>query len=70
MTSLRRAVFWFAMAVLGGTAWGADTAKSHPVHTLKITVLVTNLAGDPHEGDGEWGYSALVVDRTGAPSQS
>jgi 7,8-dihydropterin-6-yl-methyl-4-(beta-D-ribofuranosyl)aminobenzene 5'-phosphate synthase len=42
------------------TAFAADAAKSHPVHALKITVLVTNLAGDPHEGDGEWGYSALV----------
>jgi 7,8-dihydropterin-6-yl-methyl-4-(beta-D-ribofuranosyl)aminobenzene 5'-phosphate synthase len=30
------------------------------VGALKITVLVTNLAGDPHEGSGEWGYSALV----------
>jgi 7,8-dihydropterin-6-yl-methyl-4-(beta-D-ribofuranosyl)aminobenzene 5'-phosphate synthase len=27
---------------------------------LKITALVTNVAGNPHEGDGEWGYSALV----------
>jgi 7,8-dihydropterin-6-yl-methyl-4-(beta-D-ribofuranosyl)aminobenzene 5'-phosphate synthase len=30
------------------------------VQSLKITVLVTNLAGDPHQGSGEWGYSALV----------
>lgn len=29
-------------------------------HALKVTVLVTNLGGDPYEGDGEWGYSALV----------
>jgi len=35
-------------------------SSSHRARTLKITVLVTNLAGDPHEGDGEWGYSALV----------
>ncbi len=33
---------------------------SHQVRTLKITVLVTNLAGDLRAGDGEWGYSALV----------
>jgi 7,8-dihydropterin-6-yl-methyl-4-(beta-D-ribofuranosyl)aminobenzene 5'-phosphate synthase len=32
----------------------------HQARTLKITVLVTNVAGDPHLGDGEWGYSALV----------
>lgn len=30
------------------------------VNSLKITVLVTNLAGDVDEGQGEWGYSALV----------
>jgi 7,8-dihydropterin-6-yl-methyl-4-(beta-D-ribofuranosyl)aminobenzene 5'-phosphate synthase len=30
------------------------------VHALKITVLVTNVGGDAHAGDGEWGYSALV----------
>jgi 7,8-dihydropterin-6-yl-methyl-4-(beta-D-ribofuranosyl)aminobenzene 5'-phosphate synthase len=33
---------------------------AHKVAALKITVLATNLAGDPHEGAGEWGYSALV----------
>ena len=37
-----------------------STAAGHKVRALKITVLVTNLGGDPHEGDGEWGYSALV----------
>jgi len=30
------------------------------VRALKITVLVTNLAGNARGGDGEWGYSALV----------
>jgi 7,8-dihydropterin-6-yl-methyl-4-(beta-D-ribofuranosyl)aminobenzene 5'-phosphate synthase len=35
-------------------------AAGHRVGALKITVLVTNLAGDPHEGGGEWGYSAFV----------
>jgi 7,8-dihydropterin-6-yl-methyl-4-(beta-D-ribofuranosyl)aminobenzene 5'-phosphate synthase len=36
-------------------------AEAHAlVHSLKITALVTNVAGNPHEGDGEWGYSALV----------
>jgi 7,8-dihydropterin-6-yl-methyl-4-(beta-D-ribofuranosyl)aminobenzene 5'-phosphate synthase len=60
MNSLRRAAIWFAMAIGCTTACATDSAKSHPVHALKITVLVTNLAGDPHEGDGEWGYSALV----------
>ncbi|HEY4974407.1 MAG TPA: MBL fold metallo-hydrolase, partial [Steroidobacteraceae bacterium] len=38
----------------------AETTVSRPVHALKITVLVTNVAGDQHQGDGEWGYSALV----------
>jgi 7,8-dihydropterin-6-yl-methyl-4-(beta-D-ribofuranosyl)aminobenzene 5'-phosphate synthase len=61
MISLRWAVILLFAASFGGAAaFGADAAKSHPVHALKITVLVTNLAGDPHEGDGEWGYSALV----------
>ena len=43
-------------------AVAADSAESNTalVHALKITVLVTNLAGDSHQGDGEWGYSALV----------
>jgi 7,8-dihydropterin-6-yl-methyl-4-(beta-D-ribofuranosyl)aminobenzene 5'-phosphate synthase len=41
------------------TTWAA-TAPPAVVHALKITVLVTNLAGDPGKGDGEWGYSALV----------
>src|SRR6202162_3170785 len=38
----------------------AGDASTALVHTLKITVLVTNVAGDPRLGDGEWGYSALV----------
>ena len=37
-----------------------QTNVPHEVRTLKITVLATNLAGNPNEGDGEWGYSALV----------
>src|ERR1700761_6708836 len=58
-----------AMAALAGSVlllMGAPRAAlgnvkpKHPVQALKITVLVTNLAGDAHEGDGEWGYSALV----------
>jgi 7,8-dihydropterin-6-yl-methyl-4-(beta-D-ribofuranosyl)aminobenzene 5'-phosphate synthase len=60
MNSLRWAVIWFAMVAFSAAAWGADAPKAHSVHALKITVLVTNLSGDPHEGDGEWGYSALV----------
>jgi 7,8-dihydropterin-6-yl-methyl-4-(beta-D-ribofuranosyl)aminobenzene 5'-phosphate synthase len=65
-------IFLFAAACIGAAGFGvpaafggaaalaADAIKTHPVHALKITVLVTNLGGDPHEGDGEWGYSALV----------
>ncbi len=48
-----------AMLVLPDQAQGREAAGHH-VGALKITVLVTNLAGDPHEGSGEWGYSALV----------
>jgi 7,8-dihydropterin-6-yl-methyl-4-(beta-D-ribofuranosyl)aminobenzene 5'-phosphate synthase len=60
MNSLRCAVMCLVLAAFAGTAWAADAPKPHLVHALKVTVLVTNLAGDPHEGDGEWGYSALV----------
>jgi 7,8-dihydropterin-6-yl-methyl-4-(beta-D-ribofuranosyl)aminobenzene 5'-phosphate synthase len=38
----------------------AKDAAGHKAGAVKITVLVTNLAGDAHEGNGEWGYSALV----------
>src|ERR1700727_1446875 len=54
---------WLVLAgllLLGSTVRAADPPSSAPVHALKVTVLVTNLAGDAHEGDGEWGYSALV----------
>jgi 7,8-dihydropterin-6-yl-methyl-4-(beta-D-ribofuranosyl)aminobenzene 5'-phosphate synthase len=37
-----------------------DVKVSHEARALKITVLVTNVAGDPRLGEGEWGYSALV----------
>src|SRR3984957_2457475 len=40
-------------------AFGAGPPNSQ-AHAVKVTVLVTNLGGDPYEGDGEWGYSALV----------
>ena len=55
---LRRATVILAMTLAGAAADAATT--SHRVRDLKITVLVTNLAGDPHAGDGEWGFSALV----------
>ncbi|HEY4749149.1 MAG TPA: MBL fold metallo-hydrolase [Steroidobacteraceae bacterium] len=58
---------WAALAVAVTTAaLGSHTAPAATadaklaVQALKITVLVTNLAGDPREGQGEWGYSALV----------
>src|ERR1700722_5105504 len=41
-------------------SFAAQAAPHRQIHTLKITALVTNVAGNPHEGDGEWGYSALV----------
>jgi 7,8-dihydropterin-6-yl-methyl-4-(beta-D-ribofuranosyl)aminobenzene 5'-phosphate synthase len=46
-------------AVADTSAPPAATAR-HQVSALKMTVLVTNLAGDPRAGDGEWGFSALV----------
>lgn len=50
----------FAVLFAVRTPAVAQAADGHRVGALKITVLVTNLAGDPHEGSGEWGYSALV----------
>jgi 7,8-dihydropterin-6-yl-methyl-4-(beta-D-ribofuranosyl)aminobenzene 5'-phosphate synthase len=50
----------FAVISLCSSPAVAADGKTHQVHALKITVLVTNLAGDPRLGDGEWGYSALV----------
>jgi 7,8-dihydropterin-6-yl-methyl-4-(beta-D-ribofuranosyl)aminobenzene 5'-phosphate synthase len=47
-------------ALFSSRAMAAPKEASHQVNALKITVMVTNLAGDPHEGSGEWGYSALV----------
>ena len=51
-----------AAALISTTVQAAEApvTAGHNVRTLKITVLVTNLAGDMHQGDGEWGYSALV----------
>jgi 7,8-dihydropterin-6-yl-methyl-4-(beta-D-ribofuranosyl)aminobenzene 5'-phosphate synthase len=48
-----------AAMTLGCAAYGAAPSDAR-AHTVKVTVLVTNLGGDPYEGDGEWGYSALV----------
>jgi 7,8-dihydropterin-6-yl-methyl-4-(beta-D-ribofuranosyl)aminobenzene 5'-phosphate synthase len=47
------------LSAASGAAPAADAQKQE-VHALKITVLVTNLAGNARAGDGEWGYSALV----------
>jgi 7,8-dihydropterin-6-yl-methyl-4-(beta-D-ribofuranosyl)aminobenzene 5'-phosphate synthase len=44
---------------LGCAAYGAVLPNSR-AHAVKFTALVTNLGGDPYEGDGEWGYAALV----------
>jgi 7,8-dihydropterin-6-yl-methyl-4-(beta-D-ribofuranosyl)aminobenzene 5'-phosphate synthase len=48
-----------AVFAVPGPNWAA-TALPAVVHALKITVLVTNLAGNLGKGEGEWGYSALV----------
>ena len=57
MPALIQAAVLLLLALLPATA---NAAATHPVHALKITVLVTNVAGDPHAGEGEWGFSALV----------
>jgi 7,8-dihydropterin-6-yl-methyl-4-(beta-D-ribofuranosyl)aminobenzene 5'-phosphate synthase len=54
-----RVIVLAAVLLSTGTTWAAP-APLAVVHALKITVLVTNLAGDLGKGDGEWGYSALV----------
>jgi 7,8-dihydropterin-6-yl-methyl-4-(beta-D-ribofuranosyl)aminobenzene 5'-phosphate synthase len=62
--ALLRGLPWAAAVLVWIAACSTPTAAaavtSHHVHALKITVLVTNVAGDQHQGDGEWGYSALV----------
>jgi 7,8-dihydropterin-6-yl-methyl-4-(beta-D-ribofuranosyl)aminobenzene 5'-phosphate synthase len=47
----------FSLAAQSAPEVGKD---KHAVKALKITVLVTNVGGDPRAGYGEWGYSALV----------
>jgi 7,8-dihydropterin-6-yl-methyl-4-(beta-D-ribofuranosyl)aminobenzene 5'-phosphate synthase len=54
------ALLTLALSRLAVAAGNGPPDHQHAVQALKITVLVTNVAGDPHEGDGEWGYSALV----------
>jgi 7,8-dihydropterin-6-yl-methyl-4-(beta-D-ribofuranosyl)aminobenzene 5'-phosphate synthase len=59
---LQQAAILLAVILMCSTpsAAAGDVKTSHEARTLKITVLVSNVAGDPHLGDGEWGYSALV----------
>ena len=59
MTHILRWMALLAAMTLGCSALAAAPANSR-AHAVKVTVLVTNLGGDPYEGDGEWGYSALV----------
>jgi 7,8-dihydropterin-6-yl-methyl-4-(beta-D-ribofuranosyl)aminobenzene 5'-phosphate synthase len=49
-----------AIATTANAASNIPPPAHRPVQALKITVLVTNVAGDPREGEGERGYSALV----------
>src|SRR5271154_1128421 len=60
MTTLLRWMGLMVLLLAGPAVFAAEPPAAHHVHALKVTVLVTNLAGDPHLGDGEWGYSALV----------
>ncbi len=57
---LATALFTLTAGCFTPAAVAEDSTTAHHVHALKITVLVTNVGGDPHAGDGEWGYSALV----------
>jgi 7,8-dihydropterin-6-yl-methyl-4-(beta-D-ribofuranosyl)aminobenzene 5'-phosphate synthase len=58
----RLAAALIAIGLVSTATQAADTPATHrhKARTLKITVLATNLAGDMHQGDGEWGYSALA----------
>jgi len=61
LRALRSATAFVAALLSCSTpAAAAGGANTPLVHALKITVLVTNVAGDPRLGDGEWGFSALV----------
>ncbi len=60
MTTLLRWVGLMLLLLTGPAVFAAEPSSGHHLHALKVTVLVTNLAGDAHEGDGEWGFSALV----------
>jgi 7,8-dihydropterin-6-yl-methyl-4-(beta-D-ribofuranosyl)aminobenzene 5'-phosphate synthase len=65
MTILLRRFLLRWLAIATATTFGCCAAfgvgSTNPqAHAVKVTVLVTNLGGDPYEGDGEWGYSALV----------
>lgn len=59
MTRLLQWMTRLTAMTLGCGAYGAAPSDSR-AHAVKVTVLVTNLGGDSYEGDGEWGYSALV----------
>lgn len=52
--------FLLGVCLVLAAASGAAHAQEKQVRALKVTVLVTNLAGNARAGDGEWGYSALV----------
>jgi 7,8-dihydropterin-6-yl-methyl-4-(beta-D-ribofuranosyl)aminobenzene 5'-phosphate synthase len=60
MTLLLRCLALLTALTFGCCAAFAAGSANSLAHAVKITVLVTNLGGDPYEGDGEWGYSALV----------
>jgi 7,8-dihydropterin-6-yl-methyl-4-(beta-D-ribofuranosyl)aminobenzene 5'-phosphate synthase len=57
---LAAAVFAMLLTCWSSAVAAGDPKTSHEARALKITVLVTNVAGDPRLGEGEWGYSALV----------
>ncbi len=48
---------WISFVLISGWL----TAAPPPIDELRVTILSTNLAGNPGEGGiGEWGFSALV----------
>jgi 7,8-dihydropterin-6-yl-methyl-4-(beta-D-ribofuranosyl)aminobenzene 5'-phosphate synthase len=60
MTNLLRCLAILTAMTFGCCAAFGTGPVNSQAHAVKITVLVTNLGGDPYEGEGEWGYSALV----------
>lgn len=75
---MNRRAFLLAACAAAATPANAQRASLPPVGALKITIIDTNLSGEPGRGDGEWGFAALVeadgrrflYDTGGSPSMA